>query len=397
MPAALRNRVTSGLLLVVVSFGCTDSPSQDTFEIFGDTIVVRSVQAGLWGETRTAREDLRIGSVDGPDELSFGQIHQLALTPDGGVIVNDGFASRVSLFSNRGTFLGYVGRRGQGPGEFTGVKGLAVLRSGEIWLVTMHDKVLVFTAKREYVGEWSTSRQIAYSREGPVELYDGRVALRVLPMVPGPFGHATALEFYFLSPRGEVLDSAGPLSTPWDAEYEGDPLYFADKFVAWSPLDFGVATVSSRLAFQVFEKNGGIVRVERRTERALYHPDERKEHQLQQEYLRRRSRQPSRYPDIPERKPPFGRVLLSRTGEIYFQLRTEAVGPDPARVPEIAGIRTTPEWLEPLALDAFDRGGRYLGRVEGPLGVLPLAVSGDTLWGLTKGALGETYVVRYVF
>jgi hypothetical protein len=228
-------------------------------------------------------------------------------------------------------------------------------------------------------------------------LQDGRIALKILPRVPGALDKAVAYEFYFLSPRGEVLDSVGPLRTPWDGEYKGGQSHFANCYVDWSPRDFGVAAVSSRLAFQVFELNGGVVRVERRTVGPLYALPEREVHQLQQEYLRRRSGQRSRYPDIPERKPPFGRVVLSRTGEIYFQLRTEAVGPDPARVPEIAGIRTTPAWLEPLALDAFDRAGRYLGRVEGPPGVVPMAASGDTLWGLTKGAFGETYVVRFLF
>jgi hypothetical protein len=396
MPGMLRAIVTCGLLAGVACSGCGRPSGQDTVEVIGDTIVVRSVQSGLWGGTRTLREDLRIGSVDGPVELSFGEVLELALTQEGGVVFYDGYSSRVSVFSHQGAFLGYVGRRGQGPGEFTGVKGLVALPNGEMWIVTTRDKILLFSSAREYVDEWSVPRRIA-SDGGPVVLDDGRVALKILPKVGTPLDQAVAYEFYLLSPQGEVLDSAGPLSTPWDSEYEGDQSHFASRYVDWSPHDFGVAAVSSRLAFQVFEWNGGVVRVERPSERPPYAPDERQEHEAQQEFLRRRSGQPARFPRIPERKPAFGRVLLSRTGEIYFQMRTEASGRDPARVAQVAGLPTTPDWLEPLALEAFDRAGRYLGRVEGPSGVVPMAASGDTLWGLCKGSLGETYVVRFLF
>lgn len=64
-------------------------------------------------------EDLRIGSLDGDGMDVFGAIGSYAASPDGSLIVVDGLGVRVSVFSADGGYAFDIGRRGEGPGEYT--------------------------------------------------------------------------------------------------------------------------------------------------------------------------------------------------------------------------------------------------------------------------------------
>jgi hypothetical protein len=63
-------------------------------------------------------EDLRIGSVDGPEATTFGGLAAVYPASDGGVWVFDGAYGELRFFDEGGQFRMAVGRRGVGPGEF---------------------------------------------------------------------------------------------------------------------------------------------------------------------------------------------------------------------------------------------------------------------------------------
>lgn len=61
-------------------------------------------------------EDLRIGSVDGPDALTL--VASLTVDRQGRIYVLEPENQRVRVFGSDGTALAELGRRGDGPGEF---------------------------------------------------------------------------------------------------------------------------------------------------------------------------------------------------------------------------------------------------------------------------------------
>lgn len=80
-------------------------------------------------------------------------------------------------------------------------------------------------------------------------------------------------------------------------------------------------------------------------------------------------------------------MFLPPTGDIWIQRSTTALGPDPGHVASVAGLRSTPEWLEPLRFDVFDSDGQLLYVMEGPPGVDVRAVTGDSVLGVSERGL----------
>src|SRR5688500_9686897 len=101
-------------------------------ERIGDTAVVRTVSGGAWGDTARLVEDLRIGALEGREELTFGRVSQMAVGRDGSIFVFDDPATAIRQFDSTGAFLRTLGRRGQGPGEHRLVLGMAVLSDGRL-------------------------------------------------------------------------------------------------------------------------------------------------------------------------------------------------------------------------------------------------------------------------
>jgi hypothetical protein len=80
--------------------------------------------------------DLRIGSVEGEGADVFGRIRNLILDGSGGVWVFDWQAFELRHFGADGEHVVSVGRRGEGPGEFTGNACARVGVTGEVWVET---------------------------------------------------------------------------------------------------------------------------------------------------------------------------------------------------------------------------------------------------------------------
>jgi|GEM_PF-1184009 len=67
-----------------------------------------------------------------PDSLSESTIHyarEARLGPNGNIYVADAGVSKIKVYSPSGKFVNSFGKRGRGPGEFTGIRGFAVTDS----------------------------------------------------------------------------------------------------------------------------------------------------------------------------------------------------------------------------------------------------------------------------
>jgi hypothetical protein len=72
--------------------------------------------------------------VPGSDGTHFGRPQDVAFLPDGRVLVADGLDNhRVMILDGKGKYLGEVGSRGDGPGQFNGVHAVAVGPGGRVF------------------------------------------------------------------------------------------------------------------------------------------------------------------------------------------------------------------------------------------------------------------------
>lgn len=79
-------------------------------------------------------EVLRIGVVEGPEELQFNRITAARFLDDGSVLVGNAGTGEVRRFRRDGAWMGSFGALGQGPGEHRSITG--IWASGDtVWVV----------------------------------------------------------------------------------------------------------------------------------------------------------------------------------------------------------------------------------------------------------------------
>jgi len=151
---AVRN-VVFGLFLAIGSSGCVERADEVRTESVRDTIDgmehVIGFAAGAWVEEGDPwRVDpgrsIDIGELDGPEAYVFGQISGAVLDRYGRLHVADPQALEIRVFSLEGESLQTVGRRGEGPGEFRHISGLALAPEGVAALDGSLNRVTIFNS-----------------------------------------------------------------------------------------------------------------------------------------------------------------------------------------------------------------------------------------------------------
>jgi hypothetical protein len=148
----VRRPTTALAVLALVSLGCERDRSVDPL-----------INVPEW----TLTQELRIGSVDDPD-YALTQVGGVLAWPDGGVWVVQPRDAEIRVYAPDGTFTRRVGRRGNGPGEFTfpGAIGWWRGTADSVWVAdAAARRVSLFSADGEFIRSFATP---------PVELDEAR-------------------------------------------------------------------------------------------------------------------------------------------------------------------------------------------------------------------------------
>ena len=80
-------------------------------------------------------EEIRIGALDDGVAYSFSDINSIAVSEAGAVYVDDTHPPALRQFDADGRFVRWIGRQGEGPGEFRSIAGVSVLPEGRpaVW------------------------------------------------------------------------------------------------------------------------------------------------------------------------------------------------------------------------------------------------------------------------
>jgi sugar lactone lactonase YvrE len=208
----------------------------------GSELVMRLLDPQPVQSAQEARANLNPGPLD------FGQPAVLAFLPDGHFLLGDGYQNgRIAKYTTDGEFVSQFGSVGSGPGQFDLVHGIAVDRTGRIYVSDrMNHRVQVFTEDGDYIEEWpniydpvaifidesdavwvldaTLNRMLKYSLEGQLLDYWGAYARVSSLGRPGWTGGMSL-------PHQMDMDSDGNL---YIAEFSGPWL---DKFVPRADAD----------------------------------------------------------------------------------------------------------------------------------------------------------------
>jgi len=365
-------------------------PSAQRTDSAGVRVVASS--APLWqpgeGWRLAAEPDLVVGSVEGRDGDDFGRVRTLVALSDGRIVVGDDGAHRLRMFSAEGSPVGTVGREGDGPGEFGGIR--MIRRFGG-------DSLAVF--------DWSNARLTWVSPELDVvrtEPVRTRVQGITMPHVKVITASGTP-----------VLTGARP---PWleeAVEHYGQPQHllvreqdeYFDREIGVSPGKGFLDVHYAALGDEVLVVHGGEFDVR------VYDLEGR---------LRRRIRRAHDAPEIPDE---FFEASVDQLGNpepvtltgvgadgIEHRIRTQMVERDPADYPEALPAADDllvdhadhiwvrhGAWPEDVARtwSIFRPDGQWLGEVTTPIGLTVHDITESHLYGVRTDELDVQYVVRY--
>lgn len=129
--------VTAGLVVVSLSACDVRRPDIELYTV-AEGEATWFTDAPSKSETELVRV-LELGRIEGPEYEEFGMVSDVGLGSDGSIYVVDARAKRVAAFAEGGTFRRWIGRTGEGPGEFLSPFKIAVFDS----LIAVFDQQLV--------------------------------------------------------------------------------------------------------------------------------------------------------------------------------------------------------------------------------------------------------------
>lgn len=374
--------------------------------------------AAPWGMA-TVVEELRIGTESGADEYMFGSIRGIAVGVDDTIFVND---RQVGLrsFDENGQFLGNIGRRGQGPGEYTDLRGLATLPDSRLVTLDLgNSRVTLWSRDGEYIDSFGTASlafepgaaQVVMSAAlyGPgrhLEVdVDGNIYLRSVDDLTkmGSTDDPPQAVYLKLTDNGEPLETLvipGPEQVPERSFIVATPGGGRGNFPtvtlsAWNPLGFLMVGRNDVYDIEL-QKPDGPINLRRDIEPTALSAEERAEWDALAAYHTRRAKErgsDASYQPAPTVKPYFRAILAGIDGRAWVlrYVRAERVG---AANPGTEAQRPTLTYREPETFDVFEPNGAFLGTVALPHDTRLLAARDRYIWCVHTDTAGVERVLR---
>ncbi|HXV13619.1 MAG TPA: 6-bladed beta-propeller, partial [Candidatus Krumholzibacteria bacterium] len=294
----------------------------------------------------------RIGGANTEPAYLFGQITFIAIADDNSVFVVDGQLNMIRHYDPRGVYLAHVGRAGEGPGEYREIKGMLMLPSGELVVLSNPNRLTFFDGRSgAYLRDFtvrsllSSPRMLECDSAGFVYVKDvdgtppmdaewSKVWLKIdaagkeAAVIPIPMENQAPKAFHLYFPEGHrenfVVATKSALSR--------------DGHV--------VSGRNDRYAFDI--QGDPLVHIERDVEPVELVKEERSEWQA---WARRFSRGGETY-EIPKAKPAYREIYVDTDGLIwvhrYVAARKVKLDPRPP-----GDDRPLSTWREPNTFDVF--------------------------------------------
>jgi hypothetical protein len=365
-------------------------------------------------------EEVVIGTQTRGEEDLLGQVFGIEADGDR-IYILDRVFHMVRVFDLDGNHVANIGRKGEGPGEFSGPTGMA-LDPSRSELVVRESGLGVthrFTLDGEFVNRspanvpgwvsW-TMLNLRVTDQGKVMMVSW--SLRFAETDDRPPGRINVL--YSLDEGGALADSLDLPGSSSDSfilkaydrdrtGYRSEPVPFWPRQVWTIGFDGSLITgTADEYRFEIDSPEGRHTVIERETERIEVVAEERDAAERRVLALMRDVDPGWRWrgPQIPDVKPWFTALIPDHSGRIWVLREGEGrrvdnwVEPD-----EWREWRDNREWVSERWFDVFEKAtGRFLGRVNAPDGLIlepePF-IADNTFICLTDDPLGRPIVRRY--
>lgn len=380
---------------VVCCLGCA-TPDAGERVTLRDSAGVKIVEnsAPAWGDSAewlvSPAPLLEIGAPGAPSDQEFQRVDGARRLPDGRIVVADGGAGTVHMFSPEGTLLWSAGRPGDGPGEYRLIESLGVGPGDSIWVFDFGlRRFTILTFGGETVRTVSLGGEL--SAVGALgRLPDGRFVVRefwsgaagggalrsglrrdpaaIALLAPdGTLADTTALvrgrEVFLRSEDGRAVMSAPLFARTAVAAVRGGRVIAGDQ---------------ERFELQVYDTRGTLERSIRILGLDLSIATSDIDRLIEEETARRPAseraglRRDLESMDVPPTRPAFGDILVDEDGSIWAA--------EYVRWPRV-----------PRAWTVVDPEGHWLGTIPMPDRFRPLHIGGDWALGIWRD---ETDVER---
>jgi hypothetical protein len=383
--------------------------------------VVKLAQRPLYPGIAALVEELSIGVADGSEEYMLGEIADVALGRDGSIYALDRQVPAIRHYDAHGKFIRNIGRRGQGPGEFRSMSGIALARDGRLLLWdTGNWRINVYSPTGDILPQITTpsgssgSSVSTYSRALMVDTA-GRIVTRKFVFSRDMKERPTVwLRFM---PDGNPIDTIHAPASRYEVatvsatsgrfSVTNDVPFAPKRFVAMSPLGSMIAGFPNRYAFEIHQPGRPVVSVRRDVKPELVSRSERSEARKEIEDRMRKTDPTWSWngPDIPDTKPLYHDLQVALDGRIWVPIIPEVsarvgsissggggVGPATNR-PRIEGPPPPPP--RPALYDVFEPDGQYVGQVQVPARVSSVVRRGDHVWAVAVDEHDVPRLKRY--
>ena len=189
----MRNRIIAALAAGITSTVACDGMRRDEAVVTADSAGITLVR-----NTRPARDTVRvitpivrIGHDEAKTEAIFRQVDDVAFTTAGSIIVIDGGA-RAAMFDSAGGSPRSLGRKGQGPGEYSALR----------WALARGDTIALWDVAQRRMHYFSESG----ASLGSLAIPDNREGRTIRPTADGWLDEAESGQYEDTTPaRGFIL------------------------------------------------------------------------------------------------------------------------------------------------------------------------------------------------
>lgn len=359
----------------------------------------------------SADENLRIGSLDDPD-YALTTIGPMLALDDGGVWVLQPRDAEGRIYGGDGTLIGRVGRRGQGPGEFTFPDGIGWWRGSmdTVWISDgFAGRIYLFSTNGEFIRA-ERSPPVEYQQDlritRPMAFPEIGGALGLATYRPGlnEWGHFPLLRYDASS--GTVLHEVGVVerTTAVLIRWQGEAIATGVHPISDAPVITYAPTGSQVVIVDRTVPEVGTIGEVRITSlspsgdtlwdrRFSYRPDQVRHEEIApiiearldafQQFVRLEGRLSERDAvqayhasvQVPEFRPPISTALVDASGMVWIEWSGDEALPDSW-------------WI-------IGSDGEPAGTLNLPPGTDVRAVGERFLWAVETDALDVPYLIRY--
>ena len=377
-----------------------------------DTLVVEADNPPVWGDAPTLVEELRIGTVEGDPDTSFGLIAGIEVDSAGVIWVADTQGPALRRFSPEGSFLGYVGRAGEGPGEFQGLAGIRRLGDDRMATWDAHaGRFSVFDLSGRFLSSATHYVGVLYAPDVFVVDRADHFLIRTMRFDAGADRSAPRRSVWLRIDEDGVLQDSVQVPPHGrtvlggrDYPFGYMPPFESIMISAMGPDGVLVYANTGQYALQRRLGDGRIIEIRRPWDAVPVDPGEREQYRALARHVATLWG-PQYTDDVPSMKPPIwalrvdadGRYWVATHSPGYYVPETDAERERRRELIEYRGSEPPPfEWWEPLVVDVIDPRGQFLGAIRLPNNRIRLGEArGMHVWAIESGEFGEEYVVRY--